>query len=120
GRLGSRRRSRARSAGLLVPRFHTTTHDGQRDDGEDPAPMLPAPHSSASGSRYPSSSFRVASGLRGASPVRACHAEAVSLAELTQSRGVSFSHGDAESAESLPGRAAFLVSPSVPRPDPRS
>src|SRR5690606_3014144 len=35
-------------------------------------------------------------------------------------RGVVGSHRDAEGAESLPGRAAFIVSPSVHRPDPRS
>src|SRR5690606_5470777 len=39
---------------------------------------------------------------------------------LTQSRGVSFSRGAAEGAESVPGRAAFFASPNVPRPDPRS
>src|SRR5690606_23903718 len=43
-----------------------------------------------------------------------------SRSRLTQSRGVSFSRGGAESAEMLPGRAAFFVSPSVPHPDPRS
>src|SRR5690606_32946938 len=30
------------------------------------------------------------------------------------------SRGDAEAAKSLPGRASFFVSPSVPRPDQRS
>src|SRR5690606_13894865 len=32
----------------------------------------------------------------------------------------SVSHGDAESAESVPGRAAFVSEQNLPRPDPRS
>src|SRR5690606_14723292 len=40
--------------------------------------------------------------------------------ELTQRRGASGSRGAAESAESVPGRAALIVSPSLPCPGPRS
>src|SRR5690606_1949467 len=40
--------------------------------------------------------------------------------QLAQRRGVSSSHGDAEIAESEPAWAAFVVEPSVPRPDQRS
>src|SRR5690606_13792823 len=46
-------------------------------------------------------------------------AHAEPLEAHTEARSF-FSRGAAESAESMPGRAAFPANPNVPRPDPRS